>query len=66
MIFNEAGLNTTNLFCCVRKVIVARVGKLKVGQGSFPRKFRRLFHLKLKRVQIKNTHLHIWDARKHT
>ena len=38
----------TNLFCCAGKIIVTRVGKLKVGQGSFPRDFRRFFHLKLK------------------
>ena len=40
---------------------MARVGKLKVGQGSFPRNFRRLFHL-----NKRNTLLHIWDVRKHT
>ena len=31
-----------------RCLVLGSVGKLKVGQGSFPRNFRRLFHLEFK------------------
>ena len=55
----------TNLFCCVGKIIVTRVGKLKVGQGSFPRNFRRLFRLKLKRPNQKYTSSHLRCQKTH-
>ena len=55
----------TNSFRRVGQIIVARVGKLIVGQGSFPRNFRKLFHLKFKRPNQKYTSSHLRCQKTH-